>query len=282
MMQEQKERVQRFRALHQAAGAFVIPNVWDGGSACLMAGMGFKALATSSSACAATLGKLDGQITREEALVHSRLIVSMTSLPVAADLENGFGHAPETVAETIRLAADTGLAGGSIEDATGEDDAPIYDFAHAVERVTAAAEAARRLHFVLTARAENFLNGKPDLDDTVRRLQAYEQAGADVLFAPGLPDLAAVRAVCGALKKPVNYMIGMPGKSFAVADLAAAGVKRISLSTTLYRAAMSGLAGAAREVLTAGTFSYVEKLMPGAELAKYLKERPQGEGASPG
>jgi len=282
MMQEQKDKAQRFRALHQAAGAFVIPNVCDGGSACVMAGMGFKALATSSSACAATLGKLDGQITREEALVHSRLIVSMTSLPVAADLENGFGHAPETVAETIRLAADTGLAGGSIEDATGEDDAPIYDLGHAVERVTAAAEAARRLHFVLTARAENYLHGKQDLEDTVRRLQAYEGAGADVLFAPGLPDLAAVRTVCGALKKPVNFMIGMPGNSFALADLAAAGVRRVSLSTTLYRAAMTGLAGAAREVLTAGTFSYVEKLMPGGELAKYLQQRPQGEGTSPG
>jgi len=282
MMQAQHEKAQRFRALHQGPEPFVIPTVWDGGSACLMAGMGFKALATSSSACAATLGKLDGNITRAEALVHSRLIVSMTALPVAADLENGFGHAPETVAETIRLAADTGLAGGSIEDATGDAGRPIYDFNHAVERVTAAAEAARRAQFVLTARAENFLHGRADLEDTVRRLQAYEHAGAEVLFAPGLPDLAAVRTVCGALSKPLNFMVGMPGQSFTLAALAAAGVKRVSLSTTLYRAAMTGLAAAAREVREAGTFGYGEMLMSGTELGKYLRQRPQAGGASPG
>jgi len=283
-MQQQHEKAQRFRALHQGAGPFVIPNVWDGGSACVMAGMGFKALATSSAACAATLGKIDGQITREEALVHARLIVSMSTLPVAADLENGFGHAPETVAETIRLAAATGLVGGSIEDASGDAEAPIYAFNHALERVTAAAEEAHRggPHFVLTARAENFLHGKADLEDTVRRLQAFERAGADVLFAPGLPDLAAVRAVCGALKKPVNFMVGIPGKSFTVADLAAAGVKRISLSTSLYRAAMTGLAAAAREVQEAGTFGYVQTLMSGGQLGQYLRQRPQEGGTSPG
>jgi 2-methylisocitrate lyase-like PEP mutase family enzyme len=194
---------------------------------------------------------------------------------VAADLENGFGHAPETVAETIRLAAATGLVGGSIEDATGDVRAPIYEFAHAVERVTAAAEAAHRLPFpfMLTARAENFLHDKPDLDDTVRRLQAFERAGADVLFAPGLPDLAAVRAVCEGLKKPVNFMVGMRGKSFAMAQLAAAGVKRVSLSTSLYRAAMTGLAAAAREVRERGTFSYVESLMSGGQLEQYLQQR---------
>ena len=280
-MQEQQHKTQRFRALHEGPAPLVIPNVWDGGSACVMAGMGFKALATSSAACAATLGKLDGQVTREEALLHAQLIVSMTTLPVAADLENGFGHAPETVAETVRLAAAAGLAGGSIEDASGDEGAPIYDFNHAVERVSAAVEAARRAHFVLTARAENFLHERADLDDTVRRLQAFERAGAEVLFAPGLPDLAAVRSVCGALSKPVNFMVGIRGRSFTVADLAAAGVRRISLSTSLYRAAMTGLAAAAREVQEQGTFAYVESLMSGAQLGQYLRERSQPGATSP-
>jgi 2-methylisocitrate lyase-like PEP mutase family enzyme len=271
-MEKQQEQAARFRALHES-GVFVIPNVWDGASAAIMAGLGFKALATSSAACAATLGKLDGEVTREEALAHARLIVSVSECPVAADLENGFGHAPETVAETIRLAAASGLVGGSIEDASGDPRAPIYEFDHAVERVTAAVQEAHRgpLHFVLTARAENFLHGRPDLHDTVRRLQAFERAGADVLFAPGLPDLAAVRTVCNALKKPVNFMVGMRGKSFTVADLAAAGVRRISLSTSLYRAAMTGLLSAAHEVSEHGTFGYVETLVSGGELARYLR-----------
>ncbi|HEY0767764.1 MAG TPA: isocitrate lyase/phosphoenolpyruvate mutase family protein [Steroidobacteraceae bacterium] len=274
-MQSQHDKAMRFRALHETAGTFVIPNVWDGGSASVMAGLGFKALATSSAACAATLGKLDGEITREEALAHARLIVAVSPHPVAADLENGFGDSPETAAETIRLAAAAGLVGGSIEDASGDARVPIYAMEHAVERVAAAAEAAHRLPFpfMLTARAENFLHDRPDLDDTVRRLQAFERAGADVLFAPGLPDLAAVRTVCGALAKPVNFMVGMRGKSFAVADLAAAGVKRVSLSTSLYRAAITGLFAAAREVQQAGTFAYVETLMKGNDLDKYLREQ---------
>jgi 2-methylisocitrate lyase-like PEP mutase family enzyme len=269
---QQREQATRFRALHES-GVFVIPNVWDGASAAIMAGLGFKALATSSAACAATLGKLDGEVTREEALLHAQLIVSVSECPVAADLENGFGHAPETVAETIRLAKAAGLAGGSIEDATGDPRAPIYELEHAVERVTAAVEEAHseRAQFVLTARAENFLHERPDLDDTVRRLQAFERAGADVLFAPGLPDLAAVRAVCGAVTKPVNFMIGMRGTSFAVADLAAAGVRRISLSTSLYRAAMTGVLSAAREISERGTFTYIESIVSGGELGRYLR-----------
>ena len=273
-MDNQHERTARFRALHES-GVFVIPNVWDGASAAIMAGLGFKALATSSAACAATLGKLDGEVTREEALEHARVLVAVSECPVAADLENGFGHAPETVAETIRLAAAAGLVGGSIEDASGDPRAPIYEFEHAVERVAAAVEEAhgQRFHFVLTARAENFLHGRSNLDDTVRRLQAFERAGADVLFAPGLPDLAAVRTVCGALKRPVNFMVGIPGKSFTVADLAAAGVRRISLSTSLYRAAMTGVLAAAREVSERGTFSYLDSVVSGSELGRYL--RPQ-------
>jgi 2-methylisocitrate lyase-like PEP mutase family enzyme len=271
-MEKQHELGARFRALHED-GVFVIPNVWDGGSAAVMAGLGFKALATSSAACAATLGKLDGEITRDEALAHARLIASLSPCPVAADLENGFGYAPESVAETIRLAAAAGLVGGSIEDASGDVHAPIYDFEHAVERVAAAAEEAHHLPFpfALTARAENFVHDRPDLDDTVRRLQAFERAGADVLFAPGLPDLEAVRAVCSAVRKPVNFMVGIRGKSFSVAELAAAGVRRISLSTSLYRAAMTGLLAAAREVSGAGTFNYLETVMSDRQLAKYLR-----------
>ena len=274
-MPSQHDKAMRFRTLHETPGIFVIPNVWDGGSASVMAGLGFEALATSSAACAATLGKLDGEITREEALAHARLIVAVSPYPVAADLESGFGDSPETAAETIRLAAAAGLVGGSIEDASGNPRAPIYAMGQAVQRVAAAAQAAHRLPFpfMLTARAENFLHDKPDLDDTVRRLQAFERAGADVLFAPGLPDLAAVRIVCSALTKPVNFMVGMRGRSFALADLAAAGVKRVSLSTSLYRAAITGLLAAAREAKEAGTFSYVETLIKGDDLNKYLRQQ---------
>jgi 2-methylisocitrate lyase-like PEP mutase family enzyme len=248
-----------FRQLHERPGVFVMPNPWDAGSAKMLAGMGFEALATSSAASAMSLGRSDYQLTREDALVHARAIVQATELPVSADLENGFGHAPEVVAQTIRLAAETGLAGGSIEDASQQPGSPIYDFGQAVERVAAAVEAARSLGrpFTLTARAENFLNGRDDLDDTIRRLQAYEAAGADVLFAPGLPSLEAAKAVCSAVKKPVSFMVGIPGKSFSVAELEAVGVKRISLATSLYRAAMNGLKAAAEEIRRDGTFNYL-------------------------
>ena len=273
MNNTQTDKAGRFRALHQRAGTFVIPNVWDGASACVMAGLEFEALATSSSACAGTLGRLDGQITRDEALAHARVIVAACALPVSADLEQGFGDSPETVAETIRQAAAAGLVGGSIEDASGNPRAPLYDFELAVERVAAAVEAARQLPFpfTLTARAENYLHGRPDLDDTLRRLEAFERAGADVLFAPGLPDLAAVRTVCGAVHRPVNFMVGIRGRSFSVAELAAAGVKRISLSTSLYRAAISGLYAAGREVKDSGTFTYVESIMSGKDLAGFIE-----------
>lgn len=272
MNNTQTDKAGRFRALHQRAGTFVIPNVWDGASACVMAGLEFEALATSSSACAGTLGRLDGQITRDEALAHARVIVAACALPVSADLEQGFGDSPETVAETIRQAAAAGLVGGSIEDASGNPRAPLYDFELAVERVAAAVEAARQLPFpfTLTARAENYLHGRPDLDDTLRRLEAFERAGADVLFAPGLPDLATVRTVCSAVHRPVNFMVGIRGRSFSVAELAAAGVKRISLSTSLYRAAISGLYAAGREVKDSGTFTYVESIMSGKDLAGFI------------
>jgi 2-methylisocitrate lyase-like PEP mutase family enzyme len=273
-MPTQQEKAQRFRALHEARDAFVIPNVWDGGSSALMAELGFAALATSSSAAAATLGKLDGGITRQEALAHACAIAAVSALPVAADLENGFGHAPQDAAETIRLAALGGLVGASIEDASGDAREPIYQFDHAVARITAAVQAARAAPqpFVLTARTENFLHGRDDLGDTVRRLQAFERAGADVLFAPGLPDLEAVRTVCAALSRPVNFMVGIRGQSFSQAELAAAGVRRISLSTTLYRAAMTGVLAAAREAQR-GTYGYLDTIMGGADLGRALKQQ---------
>ena len=265
------EKARRFRQLHES-GIFVIPNVCDGGSAKVMAGLGFPALATSSAACAATLGKLDGGISRAEALAHARLIASVSTVPVAADLENGFGAAPKDAAETIRGAGEAGVVGGSIEDSSGDQRAPIYDFNHAVERVAAAVEAARALPFpfTLTARAENSLYGHADLADTIRRLQAYEAAGADVVFAPGLPDLESVRSVCAALKRPVNFMVGIRGRSFSLAELKAVGVRRVSLSTSLYRAAMTGLLAAGREVKDAGTFGYLDTLMKDGELSAFL------------
>jgi 2-methylisocitrate lyase-like PEP mutase family enzyme len=257
----QLERARRFRALHEA-GTFVIANVWDAGSARLMQSLGFPALATSSGAAAGILGRSDGEITREESLSQARGIAAASTCPVSGDLERGFGDAPEEVATTIRLAAQAGLVGGSIEDATGNPADPCYGLEHAIERVAAAAEAARALAFpfTLTARCEHFVNGKPNLDDTVRRLQAYERAGADVLFAPGLPDIESVRTVCAALHKPCNFMVGIRGRSFSIAELAAAGVRRISLSTSLYRAALTGLLMAAREVRDSGTFTYLEHI----------------------
>jgi 2-methylisocitrate lyase-like PEP mutase family enzyme len=273
MTATQTDKATRFRALHEAPGAFVIPNPWDAGSARLLAGLGFQALATSSGASAGILGRRDGKVTRDEALAHASAIVAATDLPVSADLEKGFGDAPAAAAETIHLAAGVGLVGGSIEDATGDKDRPLYDISHATERVAAAAEVAHALPFpfTLTARAENFLRGNPNLDDTIERLQAFEKAGADVLFAPGLPDLAAVRAVCAAVSKPFNFMVGIKGRSFTVAELAAAGVKRISLATSLYRAAMTGLLDAAREVKDKGTFGYLDQSMTTPELNGFMQ-----------
>jgi len=274
MTTTQSDKAARFRALHQAPGAFVIPNPWDAGSARLLAGLGFQALATSSGASAGTLGRRDGKVTREEALAHARAIVNATDLPVSADLEKGFGDAPEAAAETIRQAAGVGLVGGSIEDASGDPQRPIYDFNHAVERVAAAVQAARALPFAftLTARAEGQLRGQPDLDEIIRRLQAFEKAGTDVLMAPGLPDLAAVRRLCAAVSKPVNFMAGIKGKSFTVAELAAAGVKRISLATSLYRAAMTAVRDAAAEVKDKGSFGYLDRSLATPELNAFMKE----------
>ena len=259
-----RDKAERFRALH--GSCFVIANAWDAGSARILAGLGFPALATSSGAHAGTLGRRDGQVSRDEALAHARAIVEATDLPVSADLENCFADEPGAAAETVRLASEVGLAGCSIEDATRDK---VYDFGLAVERVAAAA---RNRQLVLTARAENFVRGKPDLDDTIRRLQAFEKAGADVLMAPGLPDLESVRKVCAALSKPFNFMAGIKGKSFSVAELEAAGVRRISLATSLYRAAMTGLLEAAREAKEKGSFGYLERTIATPDFNKFMRE----------
>jgi 2-methylisocitrate lyase-like PEP mutase family enzyme len=273
MASNQTDQARDFRALHARPGAFVIPNPWDVGTARILAGLGFEALATTSAGMAFALGRRDGTVGRDEALAHVRDIVGATPLPVSADLENGFGEAPRTVAETIRLAAKAGLVGCSIEDASGDPDRPIYDPSLAAERIAAAVEAARALPFpfTLTARAENFLHGRPDLDDTIGRLQAFEAAGADVLYAPGLRDLDAIRAVCQAVGKPVNVIMGLAGAPFSVDDLAAAGVRRISLGSALTRAALGTFLRAAREIREQGTFSFADSAASFAELDPFMQ-----------
>jgi len=273
MMSDISEKAQRFRALHEAPETFVIANAWDAGSARILTALGFKAIATSSGACAGVLGRRDGMVTREEALAHCKAIVDATDLPVSADLEKGFGDTPQAAAEIIGLAAAIGLVGASIEDATGDKAQPLFDPAHAADRIAAAVQAARSqpFPFTLTARTENYLRGNPDLDDTIRRLRLFEAAGADVLMAPGLPDLEAVRAVCAALSRPVNFMAGIAGKSFTVAALSEAGVKRVSLATSLYRAAMTGLVNAAREVAEHGTFDYLDQSLSTPALNAFMR-----------
>lgn len=270
----QAKKALRFQQLHQRPGAILLPNPWDAGSTRILAGLGFEALATSSGAAAGTFGRRDGRITREQALENIRLIVNATDLPVSGDLENGFGDSPEAVAETVRMAAEIGLVGCSIEDASRDENPQLYDIPFASERIAAAVQAANSLpfKFILMARAENFVRGKPDLDDTIKRLLAYEEAGADALSAPGLPDLAAVRRVCPAVSRPVNFMVGARGKFFSVGQLAEAGVKRISFATSLFRAAMTGLVQAATEAKQNGTFDYVEKTLITAEINKFLPE----------
>jgi 2-methylisocitrate lyase-like PEP mutase family enzyme len=275
MTVSQHEKAMRFRALHDGPATFVIPNPWDAGTARILAGLGFPALATTSAGFAFSVGRRDGAglVTRDEALAHARTIVAASDLPVSADLENCFGDDPETVAETIRLAAAAGLVGGSVEDATGDPRRPIYDHAHAVERVAAAGAAARAVPFpfVLVARAENFFVGRPDLDDTIRRLQAFAAAGADVLYAPALPGLEAIRTVCAAVApRPVNVLAGGRQSGLTVANLAAAGVRRISLGSVLSRAALGALLRAAREILDAGTFTFGDEAASFAELNRFM------------
>jgi len=266
------DKATRFRVLHQQPGAFIIPNPWDVGSARILASLGFKALATTSAGLAFSLGLREGRLTRAQVLEHCRSIVAATDLPVSADLEKGFGDSPESAAETIQAAAETGLAGGSIEDHTGRPDDPIFDFSLAVERIAAAAEAARKLpqDFVLTARCENFLWRRPDIDDTIRRLQAFERAGADVVYAPGLHDLGTIRQVCAAMTKPVNVVMGMPGATFGATELAAAGVKRISVGSALARLAYGTFIDAAKEMQEQGSFTFSSKAIGFAALEAYF------------
>lgn len=271
MRATQADKGRRFQELHRRPGAFIIPNPWDAGTARILEQVGFEALTTTSAGLAFQLGKRDGtgDVTRAETLANAKAIADATDLPVAADLENGFGDSPESVAGTIRLAGESaGLVGGSIEDSTGDAAKPIYDFAHAVERVTAAVEAARALPFpfVFVARAENFLHGRPDLDDTIRRLQAFEAAGADALYAPGLTSADEIRAVCAAVGKPVNVVMGLKSGSFSAAELAAMGVRRISVGSSLSRAALTAFVSAAREMQEHGTFRFAEKAIPYSEL----------------
>jgi 2-methylisocitrate lyase-like PEP mutase family enzyme len=265
----QAEKAKRFQELHAREGAFVIPNPWDAGTAAILTRLGFEALATTSAGLAFALGRPDGRglISREETLANARAVVEATHLPVAADLENGFGDSPDEVAETIRRAADAGLVGGSIEDAPGDPSNPIYDFQQAVERVATAAAAAHSLPFpfILVARAENYLHGRPDLDDTIRRLQAFADAGADALFAPGLTREEDIRAVCSAVTKPVNMIMGIKNAPFSVAELAAMGVRRISVGSSLTRAALGAFVRAAREIREHGTFGYADDALPYAE-----------------
>ena len=274
----QQEKGDRFVTLHARGEAFLIPNPWDAGTARMLAHLGFEALTTTSAGLAFTLGKRDGtgEVTREETLANARAIVQATDLPVAADLENGFGDAPKIVAETIRLAGETaGLVGGSIEDATGDPRRPIYDFDHSVERIAAAAEAARALPcpFVLVGRAENYLHGRPDLDDTIRRLIAYEAAGADALYAPGLTRPEDIRLVCTAVSKPVNVLMGLANSdaSLSVPELSALGVRRISLGSVLCRAALGAFVSAARELKERGTFGFARHAIPFAEVNDLIR-----------
>jgi 2-methylisocitrate lyase-like PEP mutase family enzyme len=271
-----QNKAEIFRNLHQRTGIFVAPNPWDAGSAKVLESLGFEALATTSAGLAFSLGRPDGyaSVTREETLQNVRDIIAATSLPVSADLENGFGHNPETCAETIRLAAAAGLAGGSIEDASGNPDDPIYSFDQAVERVKAAVAAARSLPyaFTLTARAENLIHGRPDLKDTIRRLEAFADAGADVLFAPGLKTREEIEAVVKAVAPhPVNVVMGLSGGNFSLELLAEIGVKRVSLGSTLIRAAYGAFFRAAEEIRAQGTFAFANEAKPYADINNLFK-----------
>jgi len=274
-MSTQAQKADAFRALHERVGAFIIPNPWDAGTAKLLASLGFEALATTSLGLSNMLGRVDGTMTvsRAEVLDNCRAIVEATELPVSADLENCYAHEPRAAAEMIRLAADAGVVGGSIEDATGDAAKPIYDFGLAVERVHAAVETARALPFgfVLTARAENMIQGRLDLDDTIKRLQAFEEAGADVLYAPGLRDLATIRTVVASVGKPVNVVMTHGDPSLTLAQLAGAGVKRVSVGGSLSRLALAAFLRGAREMADHGGFTWMRETVPSRELKAVFK-----------
>ncbi len=276
-MRAQTEKGRIFRALHKRDSAFIIPNPWDVGTARLLAGLGFEALATTSAGYAFSLGQRDNTIDRDQMMAHVSDIVSATDLPVSADLENGFGDDPDMVAETIRRAAATGLVGGSIEDATTRPDHPIYEHGLAVERVRAAAEVAHALPFpfTLTARAENYLVGRRDLTDTIRRLQAYQEAGADVLYAPGLATRDDIAAVVRSVDRPVNVVMGLQGVQLSLAELSAIGVKRVSVGSALARAALGAFLRAAREMREHGTFAFAADAVSYGEISALFGPRAQ-------
>ena len=275
-MPTQTEKALLFQALHQRPEILIVANPWDAGTARILTSLGFAALSTTSAGLANSLGRRDRAncVSRKEALDNARSIVEATPLPVAADLENGYGHSPEAAAETIRLAAETaGLVGGSIEDSTGDRIHPIYDFNLAVERIAAAASAARALPFpfMLVARTENYLSGRTDLDDTIRRLQAFEAAGADVLFAPGITRAEDIQSICASVNKPVNVLAGLKGApAHSVSELAALGVRRISVGAAFSRTALTAVIRGAREVLDRGTFSFATNASSGSELAGFF------------
>ncbi|KAA6460981.1 isocitrate lyase/phosphoenolpyruvate mutase family protein [Acidobacteria bacterium AB60] len=270
---DQAEKGRLFRALHDRKQAFLIPNPWDTGTARLLAHLGFDALAITSAGYAFSLGKPDASLNREQTLIGAAAIASATPLPVSADLENGFGDTPEEAAITIRLAADAGVVGGSIEDATGRDDDPIYALELSAERVRAAVEAARALPFpfTLTARAENYLHGRPDLADTIKRLQAYQEAGADVLYAPGLATRDEIIAVLSSVDRPVNVLMGLQGVQLSLTELSAMGVKRVSVGGALSRAALGAFLRAAREMHDAGTFTFAQDAASSRELNDFFR-----------
>ena len=270
----QAEKGRAFGALHERDSAFIIPNPWDVGSARLLAHLGFEALATTSMGYAFSVGREDNTIDRHETMAHASAIASATDLPVSADLENGFGDAPETVAETIRLAATAGVVGGSIEDATGRPEHPIFEREHAVERVRAGVAAARALPFTftLTARAENYLHGRPDLRDTIERLQSYQEGGADVLYAPGLASKDDIVAVVSSVDRPVNVVMGLRGVQLSLADLAAIGVRRVSVGSALCRTALGAFLRAAREMQEHGTFAFAAEAASPREISTIFQD----------
>jgi 2-methylisocitrate lyase-like PEP mutase family enzyme len=274
MQKTQSQKGEIFRALHQRPGVFIIPNPWDIGSARMLAHLGFEALATTSAGYAFSIGRVDYGVGREAMIGHVSVLASATELPLSADLENGFSDAPEGAAETIRMAAEAGAVGGSIEDSTGNPERPIYKPELAAERVRAAAESARGLDFpfTLTARAENYLHGRRDLKDTITRLQAYQEAGADVLYAPGLTSKEDIATLVSSVDRPVNVLMGLAGMAMNLADLEAIGVKRISVGSALARAAFGSLLRAAREMRAEGTFGFVEEAAESGEIAAMFQD----------
>jgi 2-methylisocitrate lyase-like PEP mutase family enzyme len=272
-----QQKLDHFTRLHQSTGTFLMPNAWDAGTARILEGLGFQALATTSAGLAFSMGLRDssGSLSRRQVLDNARAIVEATSLPVSADLEDGFGASPEECAQTVREAEEIGLCGGAIEDATGDPDNPIYDFELAVDRIGAAVAAKSRPGFLITARAENFIYNRPDLNDTIRRLQAFEEAGADVVYAPGLPNIESVRAVCQSVTVPVNAVVGLSATSYTVDDLSASGIKRISTGGSLARAALGEMVRAAQELKDHGTYTYAQRAISDADAAKQMRFVPR-------